>query len=60
MAEDESSLNKFIANFDTPEKMQANAESVLALGKQFNEGAPIEPASASDLRQLWDATRRVG
>jgi hypothetical protein len=59
MTEDESSLNKFVANFDTPEKIQANTEAVLALVQQFNAGAPIPPVSASDLKQLWEVTKRM-
>lgn len=52
-------LDRFIANFDTPEKCQANSESVHALAEQINAGAPIPPVSANDIRQIWDAMRKM-
>jgi hypothetical protein len=54
-----NSLEKFMLNFNSPEKLQANAESVRALVERFNSGAPIPPVSASDIKQLWDASRRM-
>lgn len=54
-----SPLDRFIANFDTPEKCEANSESVHALMEQINAGAPIPTVSANDIRQIWDATRQM-
>ena len=30
-----------------------------AVSKQFNSGAPIPPVNASDIKQMWDSTRRM-
>jgi|SRR6266536_3651297 len=34
-------------------------EKIHAQTKLFNDGAPIPPVSASDMKQMWDATRRM-
>jgi len=48
-----SSLDRFIANFDTPEKCQANSQLVQELTNRINSGAPIPPVSGNDVRQVW-------
>jgi hypothetical protein len=52
-------MDKFLSNFDTPERAMARAEAMDAAAAQFNSGAPIPPVKASDLKQLWEATRRM-
>lgn len=52
-------LDRFNSNFDTPEKMTANAEAARATFERFNRGDPIPSVPPSDLRQLWEATRRL-
>jgi hypothetical protein len=52
-------VDKLISNIDTPEKAMARAEAMSAAVQQFNSGAPIPPVKASDLRQFWDARRRM-
>jgi hypothetical protein len=59
MPEEESSLNKFIENFAALHTVPSLTESVMALVQQFNEGAPFAPVSASDLKQLWEVTKRI-
>ncbi|HTM38668.1 MAG TPA: hypothetical protein VL156_18085 [Terriglobales bacterium] len=58
-SDDNVSLDRFISNFDNPEKLQADAKAALAAGEEFNKGAPIPTVSASDIRQLSEATRRL-
>jgi hypothetical protein len=52
-------LDEFLSNIGTPEKAMARAEAMDAAAAQFNSGAPIPPVRASDLKQLWEATRRM-
>jgi hypothetical protein len=52
-------MDKFLSSTDTPEKAMARAEAMDVAAKQFNSGAPIASVKASDLRQLWDADRRM-
>src|SRR5579864_8397460 len=51
------SVDKFVSNLGDPEKLQANTDPALALVDQINKGAPIPPVSASDIKQLWEASR---
>jgi hypothetical protein len=52
-------VDNFVSAFDSEEKARAQVESLQTMIKQFNDGAPIPPASAYDLRQFWDVSRRV-
>jgi hypothetical protein len=52
-------IDKIASSIDTEEKARAKSELFRAMIKQLNEGAPIAPVSASDVKQLWDATRRM-
>lgn len=54
-----SPLDRFMSNFDTPERCQRNSESVHALAEQINAGAPIPPVSANDVKQIWHAMREM-
>jgi len=58
-SDENASLDRFISNFDNPEKLQADAQAALAAGEEFNKGAPIPTVSASDIKQLSEATRRL-
>jgi hypothetical protein len=57
--EDGACIAKFISSLDTAEKVQANDKKVRALWEQLDSGGPIQPVSASDLKQLWDASRCI-
>jgi hypothetical protein len=52
-------LDRFNLNFDTPEKMTANAEAARVTYERFNRGVSIPSIRPSDLRQLWEAARRL-
>ncbi len=52
-------INKLVSAIDTEEKAMARSEVLQSMIKQFNDGALIAPVSASDVKQLWDATRRM-
>jgi hypothetical protein len=45
-------VKQFAENPEVSEKIHAQA-------KLSNDGAPIPPVSASDMKQMWDATRRM-
>ncbi len=52
-------IDELVSTIDAEEKAAARSEVLQAVIKQFNDGAPIAPVSASDIKQLWDATRRM-
>lgn len=52
-------LAEFVADVNTPEKMQRHAEAVMAFAQRFNDGAPIETSSAADLKRLWVAMKQM-
>jgi hypothetical protein len=52
-------IQKFNSNFDSQEKMEAHDKRVRAIFKQFTDGAPIPPVNVRDLKQVWEATRRM-
>lgn len=52
-------VDNFASAFDSEEKARAQVESLQTMIKQFDEGAPFPPVSPSDLKQLWDVTRRM-
>ncbi len=52
-------INKLVSAIDTEEKAMARSEVLQSMIEQFNDGALIAPVSASDVKQLWDATRRM-
>ena len=54
-----SSVDNFVSAFDSEEKARAQVESLQTMAKQFNDGAPISPVSTSDLKQLWEVSRRI-
>lgn len=52
-------IDKLISNIHAPEKAMSRCEALRAVTEQINSAAPIPPVRASDLKQLWDATRRM-
>src|SRR5207248_11146238 len=52
-------MDDFTSAFDSEEKSRAQIESLHTMIKQFNDGAPIPPANAYDLKQFWDVSRRI-
>src|SRR5438105_4155294 len=52
-------IDRIVSSIDTEEKARAISEVLQAMNKQLNDGAPIAPVSAADVKQLWDATRRM-
>jgi hypothetical protein len=50
-------VDNFMAALDSEEKSQI--ESLHTMVEQFDVGGPIPPASAYDLKQFWDVSRRV-
>jgi hypothetical protein len=41
------------------DRSEAVAMQMLAVAETFNSGAPIPPVNAFDIRQMWDASRRM-
>ena len=52
-------LDKFLSTAGSEENSQAHAEATRAVYEQFNAGAPIPPVSPSDLKNLWNVSRRM-
>jgi hypothetical protein len=52
-------VDNFVSGFDSEEKSRAQVESLQAMIKQFDDGAPIPPANPHDLKQFWDVSRRI-
>ncbi|MBV9180009.1 MAG: hypothetical protein JO356_01740 [Acidobacteria bacterium] len=52
-------VDKLMSTIDTEEKALARSEALQAAIKNFNAGHPIQAVNAYDLRQCWDAGRRV-
>jgi hypothetical protein len=52
-------LDKFLSTVGSEENAQAHAEATRTVYEQFNSGAPIAVVNPSDLKQLWEVTRRM-
>lgn len=52
-------LDKFLSTLGSEENTQAHAEATRVVYEQFNAGAPIPPVSPSDLKNLWEVSRRM-
>ena len=52
-------LDKLMSNINDHDRWQAQLEKVDEIGKQLDEGAPIPAADPRDVKQLWEATRRM-
>lgn len=52
-------LDKFLSTVGSEENAQAYADATRAVYERFDAGAPIPPVSPSDLKNLWDVSRRM-
>ncbi len=52
-------LDKFLSTVGSEKNSQAHAEATRAVYEQFNAGAPIPAVSPSDLKNLWEVSRRM-
>ncbi|HEX3104413.1 MAG TPA: hypothetical protein VHQ22_08195 [Terriglobales bacterium] len=51
--------NKFLSTVGSEENAQAHAEATREVYEQFGAGAPIPPVGFSDLKNLWEVSRRM-
>lgn len=56
---DDPAVKKLIEKFGDCQIIQANVDPIHALVEQLNAGAPIPPVSATDIKQIWVATRQM-
>jgi hypothetical protein len=52
-------LDKFLSTVGGEKNLQAHAEATRAVYEQFNAGAPIPAVNLSDLKNLWEVSRRM-
>lgn len=52
-------LDKFLSTVGSEENSQAHADATRAVYEQFNAGAPIPPVRPSDVKNLWEVSRRM-